>query len=71
MPGEHEVKLDVISSDERPVEMDEFHRWLTENLPRFMLPRYLELRPVIVGRNIPYGGSSRPRSWSADGFSGP
>jgi crotonobetaine/carnitine-CoA ligase len=42
--GEHEVKLDVITSDELPIDLGEFHRWLIENLPRFMLPRYLEQR---------------------------
>lgn len=39
--GEHEVKLDVIGS----VDLEELYRWLTANLPRFMLPRYLEQRP--------------------------
>jgi carnitine-CoA ligase len=38
--GEHEVKLDVIGS----VDLDELYQWLTVNLPRFMLPRYLEHR---------------------------
>jgi carnitine-CoA ligase len=42
--GEHEVKLDVVSSDELPVDLDQLHQWLTENLPRFMVPRYLEQR---------------------------
>jgi crotonobetaine/carnitine-CoA ligase len=42
--GEHEVKLDIITSGEPPVDLGEFYRWLTENLPRFMLPRYLEHR---------------------------
>lgn len=38
--GEHEVKLDVLASD--PVELDLLHAWLREQLPRFMVPRYLE-----------------------------
>lgn len=42
--GEHEVKLDIITSGEPPVDLGEFYVWLTENLPRFMLPRYLEHR---------------------------
>jgi crotonobetaine/carnitine-CoA ligase len=42
--GEHEVKLDIVSSDDRPIDLAEFYKWLTTNLPRFMLPRYLEQR---------------------------
>ena len=42
--GEHEVKLDVVSQDSLPVDLPELHQWLTENLPRFMVPRYLEQR---------------------------
>ena len=38
------MKLDVITSDELPIDLGELHRWLHENLPRFMLPRYLEQR---------------------------
>jgi carnitine-CoA ligase len=42
--GEHEVKLDVVSSDGVPIDLQELHQWLTANLPRFMVPRYLEQR---------------------------
>jgi crotonobetaine/carnitine-CoA ligase len=42
--GEHEVKLDVVAPD---LVLDEFHGWLRENLPRYMVPRYLEVRPDL------------------------
>jgi crotonobetaine/carnitine-CoA ligase len=40
--GEHEVKLDVYA---RSVEFDvrAYHGWLEERLPRYMVPRYIEL----------------------------
>jgi carnitine-CoA ligase len=40
--GEHEVKLDVLGRG--PVDLDALHAWLTDELPRFMVPRYLEHR---------------------------
>jgi crotonobetaine/carnitine-CoA ligase len=40
--GEEDVKLDVVVTE--PLALDEYHAWLTENLPRFMIPRYLEIR---------------------------
>jgi crotonobetaine/carnitine-CoA ligase len=40
--GEHEVKLDVIGRDR--LDLDALHAWLVEQLPRFMVPRYLERR---------------------------
>jgi crotonobetaine/carnitine-CoA ligase len=40
--GEEDVKLDVVLS--MHVEHVEFHAWLVENLPRYMVPRYLEYR---------------------------
>jgi crotonobetaine/carnitine-CoA ligase len=40
--GEEDVKLDVrCKSSVDPIE---FHDWLTENLPKYMVPRYLEMR---------------------------
>jgi crotonobetaine/carnitine-CoA ligase len=44
--GEHEVKLDVVScvADLDPLE---YHAWLREQLPRYMVPRYLELLPEL------------------------
>ena len=40
--GEDEVKLDVIVSDElTPADL---HGWLSANVPRYMVPRYLEFR---------------------------
>lgn len=38
--GEHEVKLDVQAH--AGVDLDALHAWLREQLPRFMVPRYLE-----------------------------
>lgn len=40
--GEEEVKLDVVLTE--PVTPEELHAWLAENLPRYMVPRYLEIR---------------------------
>ena len=40
--GEEDVKLDVVLA--HPIPVEEFHAWLTENLPRFMIPRYIEYR---------------------------
>jgi carnitine-CoA ligase len=43
--GEHEIKLDVVAAEGRAVDLDEYHGWLEERLPRYMVPRFLELRP--------------------------
>jgi crotonobetaine/carnitine-CoA ligase len=40
--GEDDVKLDVVAQGE--LGLEELRGWLVENLPRFMVPRYLELR---------------------------
>jgi crotonobetaine/carnitine-CoA ligase len=40
--GEDDIKLDVVCQGD--VELVELLRWLADNLPRFMVPRYLELR---------------------------
>jgi crotonobetaine/carnitine-CoA ligase len=40
--GEEDVKLDIVLKE--PLDLADYHVWLTENLPRFMLPRYLEIR---------------------------
>jgi crotonobetaine/carnitine-CoA ligase len=40
--GEEDVKLDVVCSE--PIDLAEFHAWLTDNLPKFAIPRYLEIR---------------------------
>jgi crotonobetaine/carnitine-CoA ligase len=40
--GEEEVKLDVVLRE--PAAADELHAWLAANLPRYMVPRYLEIR---------------------------
>jgi carnitine-CoA ligase len=43
--GEHEVKLDVVLSDD--VALESLHAWLAERLPRFMVPQYLERRATL------------------------
>jgi crotonobetaine/carnitine-CoA ligase len=40
--GDDEVKLDVVLR--APVEAAALHEWLARNLPRYMVPRYLEIR---------------------------
>jgi carnitine-CoA ligase len=40
--GEHEVKLDLVCGRPSPAAAD-LHKWLTDQLPRYMVPRYLEL----------------------------
>ncbi len=36
------MKLDVVCEDD--LTLEELHGWLTQSLPRFMVPRYLEKR---------------------------
>ena len=40
--GEEEVKLDVVLRE--PIGVQELHAWLGQNVPRYMVPRYLEIR---------------------------
>lgn len=40
--GEDEIKLDIRGPG--PVDLADLHAWLTERLPRFMVPRYFEQR---------------------------
>jgi len=40
--GEEDVKLDVVVRE--GFDPDRFEGWLAENLPRYMIPRYLEVR---------------------------
>jgi crotonobetaine/carnitine-CoA ligase len=40
--GEEDVKLDVVLGD--PLPAAALHEWLCENLPRHMVPRFIELR---------------------------
>ena len=40
--GEHDIKLDVVVTAELP--LPQLHEWLRGNLPKYMVPRYLELR---------------------------
>jgi carnitine-CoA ligase len=43
--GDEEIKLDVVLSE--PVPLPALHGWLSEQLPRFMVPRYLEVRDEL------------------------
>jgi crotonobetaine/carnitine-CoA ligase len=43
--GEEDVKLDVVLRT--PVAAAELHAWLCENVPRYMVPRYLERREAF------------------------
>jgi crotonobetaine/carnitine-CoA ligase len=40
--GEHEVKLDVFPRD-ASFDVHDYHRWLAGKLPRYMVPRYIEV----------------------------
>ena len=40
--GEDDIKLDVVVLNELP--LDVLHRWCVENLPKYMVPRYLQRR---------------------------
>jgi crotonobetaine/carnitine-CoA ligase len=40
--GEHDIKLDVVLTEDIP--LDELYEWLRDNLPKYMVPRYLERR---------------------------
>ena len=43
--GEEDVKLDVVLRE--PLPPRELHAWLRENLPRYMVPRFLEVRSAF------------------------
>jgi crotonobetaine/carnitine-CoA ligase len=45
--GEEEVKVTLVSSQEQPVEPARLIEFLTERLPRFMLPRYVEILDAL------------------------
>jgi crotonobetaine/carnitine-CoA ligase len=40
--GEEDIKLDVVVADQ--LDLEKFHGWLKRNLPKFMIPRYVEIR---------------------------
>ncbi len=40
--GEEDVKLDIVMTGD--LGLDELHRWLAKNVPKYMIPRYLERR---------------------------
>lgn len=54
--GEEDVKLDVVLRT--PVAPTELHAWLERNLPRYMVPRYLEVR-----EDFPKTPSERIQKW--------
>jgi carnitine-CoA ligase len=54
--GEEDVKLDVVLREH--LDPADLHAWLTENLPRFMVPRYLEVRDAF-----PKTPSERIQKW--------
>jgi crotonobetaine/carnitine-CoA ligase len=64
--GEHEVKLDVATLGDFDVEA--YHAWLQERLPRFMVPMYIELHDElpksasakIQKHKLSEGGAERP-----------
>lgn len=41
--GEHDIKLDVVCGPQAPTAAA-LHAWLSEQLPRYMVPRFLEFR---------------------------
>jgi crotonobetaine/carnitine-CoA ligase len=44
--GEQEVKLDIASTDP-DLDVDAYHDWLQERLPRYMVPLYLEVHAEL------------------------
>ena len=64
--GEDDVKLDVVAQG--GLELPALRAWLVENLPRFMVPRYLELR-----ESFPKTPSERVEKYklAAEGFDRP
>ena len=45
--GEHEIKLDLVAAEGRELDLAGYHAWLEERLPRYMVPRFLELRAAF------------------------
>lgn len=41
--GEHDIKLDVVLAVD--IALHDLHDWLRDNLPKYMVPRYLERHP--------------------------
>jgi carnitine-CoA ligase len=65
--GEHEVKLDVATTT-ADFDVTDYHAWLAERLPRFMVPMYIELHDElpksssakIQKHKLTEGGIERP-----------
>lgn len=58
--GEQDVKLDVVARGE--LDLAALHAWLEDNLPRHMVPRYLERRA-----SFPKTPSERIQKWRLSG----
>jgi crotonobetaine/carnitine-CoA ligase len=43
--GEQEVKIFLVAEERQSLDLDAFGAWLGERMPRFMIPRYLEVVP--------------------------
>lgn len=43
--GEEDIKLDVVVAEQ--LDLSDFHGWLNQNLPRFAVPRYLEIHETL------------------------
>lgn len=70
--GEDDVKLDVVLKADLP--LGALHAWLEENVPRFMVPRYLERRAAfpktpserVQKYKLAEEGVARPEVWDAE-----
>jgi crotonobetaine/carnitine-CoA ligase len=58
--GEQDVKLDVVARGD--LDLAALHAWLEDNLPRHMVPRYLERRD-----SFPKTPSERVQKWRLSG----
>jgi len=45
--GEEEIKLDVVAADGRTLDVQDLAAYLRDRLPRFMVPRYIEVRDSL------------------------
>jgi carnitine-CoA ligase len=52
--GEDDIRLVVVPRDGSRISEPDLHRWLSEQLPRFMLPRFIEVVP-----SLPYTATNK------------
>jgi crotonobetaine/carnitine-CoA ligase len=45
--GEQDVKIFLVAEKEEGLDLDAMGRWLSEHMPKFMVPRYLEVLPAL------------------------